>query len=421
MSTTFRKAGVACGTAFASIAIALTTATGGWASSSSLVVGGIGAGSLDPRLYTGLLGGDLEGQIYSVEWPAEAGPMTGKDDLTLGASINIGIDSLTQEISDALARLSRDSEGNVLNGEQVTVVGLSAGSLVVNEVLRNMVLSGELTDPDEISFIVVEDSSRQELIKDATYNKRFDYTYRLPPITRYDVVAVTGEYDGLADMPDRWWNFLAVVNAMAGAIVVHVPVMFADLDEVPEENITVDVNIKEGTTTHYLVPAKVLPLVQVLPFLKSQEAALKAKIDKGYKRNDPVTTASATSLVAEASTAAAQTVTLDVAATPVTAAADAAGDAVSATEAEPVTKTEAATRREARAEARAEAKEARAEAKAARAEARAAAKAEAAEARAAAKAERAAAREARKAARADSDVDSPADETGSSDAAGASE
>lgn len=247
MSTTFRKAGVVCGTAFASIAIALTMAAGGWASSSSLVVGGIGAGSLDPpRLYNGLLGGTLEGQIYSVEWPAEAGPMTGKDDLTLGASINIGIDSLTQEISDALARLSRDSDGNVLNGEQVTVVGLSAGSLVVNEVLRNMVLAGELTDPDEISFIVVEDSSRQELIKDATYNSRFDYTYRLPPVTRYDVVAVTGEYDGLADMPDRWWNFLAVANAMAGAIVVHVPVMFADLDEVPEENITVDVNIKGG-------------------------------------------------------------------------------------------------------------------------------------------------------------------------------
>ncbi len=249
MSTTFRKAGVVCGTAFASIAIALTMAAGGWASSSSLVVGGIGgAGSLDPpRLYNGLLGGGtLEGQIYSVEWPAEAGPMTGKDDLTLGASINIGIDSLTQEISDALARLSRDSDGNVLNGEQVTVVGLSAGSLVVNEVLRNMVLAGELTDPDEISFIVVEDSSRQELIKDATYNSRFDYTYRLPPVTRYDVVAVTGEYDGLADMPDRWWNFLAVANAMAGAIVVHVPVMFADLDEVPEENITVDVNIKGG-------------------------------------------------------------------------------------------------------------------------------------------------------------------------------
>ncbi|HEY9267566.1 MAG TPA: PE-PPE domain-containing protein, partial [Mycobacterium sp.] len=233
-------------------------------------------------------------------------------------------------------------------------------------------------------------------------------------------IVITGEYDGMADMPDRPWNLLAVVNAMAGAIVVHVPVMYtSDLDELPnlpEKYITTDVNSSGGTTTHYLVPTKVLPLVQLLPFLKSQEAALKAKIDKGYKRNDPVTTtAGATSLVAEASTAA-ETVTLDVEATPVTATADAAAGAVSVTEAEPVTKTEAATLREARAEARAEAK-------AARAEARAAAKAEAADARAAAKAERAAAREARKAARADdgSDVDSPADETGSSDAAGASE
>ena len=33
----------------------------------------------------------------------------------------------------ALARLSRDEDGNVINGERVTVVGLSAGSLVVTE------------------------------------------------------------------------------------------------------------------------------------------------------------------------------------------------------------------------------------------------------------------------------------------------
>ena len=60
-----------------------------------------------------------------------------------------------------------------------------------------------------------------------------------------------------------------------------------------------DDNIKGGTTTHYLVPTKVLPLVQVMPFLKPREAELRAKIDKGYARNDPVTTtARATTLVA---------------------------------------------------------------------------------------------------------------------------
>ncbi len=300
MSTSIRKAGIACGAFVVSVAVALSTVTGASASNSAVVIGGIGAGSMSDLLMAPLLGGALEGQErVNVNWPAQAGPMTGNADLSLGASINIGITNLTAAIDTALGKLSRDTNGTVINGEKVTVVGLSAGSLVVNEVLRNMIASDQLTDPDEISFVLVEDSSRQELIKDASYNRKFDYTYHLPPVVPHDVVVVTGEYDGMADLPDRWWNGLAVMNAMAGAIFVHVPVMYADLSTVPEQNITVDENIKGGTTTHYLVPTKVLPLVQLNPSLKSREAELRAKIDKGYARNDPVTTtASATTLVA---------------------------------------------------------------------------------------------------------------------------
>ncbi len=300
MSTSIRKAGTACGAFVASVAVALSTATGACASNSAVVVGGIGAGSMGDLLMAPLLGGALKNQErVNVNWPAEAGPMTGRGDLTLGASINIGVTNLTAAINTALAKLSRDASGNVINGENVTVVGLSAGTLVVDEVLRNMIASGALTDPSEITFVLAEDSSRQKLIKDATYNKKFDYTYHLPPVVPYDVVVVTGEYDGMADLPDRPWNGLATMNAMAGAIFVHVPVMYADLSKVPAENITVTVNSSGGTTTHYLVPTTTLPLVQMNPRLKSREAELKIKIDKGYARNDLVTsTASATTLVA---------------------------------------------------------------------------------------------------------------------------
>ena len=376
MRTTIRKTGVACGTAVTSLAIALSTATGAGASNSAVIIGGIGAGSMGDLLMAPLLGGALRGQErVNVNWPAQAGPMTGKDDLTLGASIAIGITNLTASIDTALGKLSRDANGNVLNGEKVTVVGLSAGSLVVNEVLRNMIASGDLTDPDEISFVVVEDSSRQELIKDASHNRKFDYTYHLPPVVPYDVVVVTGEYDGMADLPDRWWNFLAVANAMAGAIFVHVPVMYSDLSKVPDENITVDENIKGGTTTHYLVPTKTLPLVQLMPLLKSREAQLKAKIDKGYARNDPVTTTADATAKEAAEPAAQEAESTEPAADP-------------------------AARRSARAEARVEAATARREA---RAEARVEAATARREARAEAKAEAAARREARAASRADSD------------------
>ena len=103
MRTTIRRAGVACGTALASLAIALSTATGAWASNSAVVIGGIGAGSMSDLLMAPLLGGALKGQErVNVNWPAQAGPMTGTGDLTLGASIDIGITNLTAAIDTAL-------------------------------------------------------------------------------------------------------------------------------------------------------------------------------------------------------------------------------------------------------------------------------------------------------------------------------
>ena len=393
MKTSIRKVGVACGTAFASAAIAVTAATSAGASSSALVVGGLGASSLGDVAMAQLLAGELKGQErVSIWWPAEAAPMTGG--MKVGDAIDIGAANLSAAIDTALGKLSFDANGNLLAGEMVTVVGLSAGSLVVDEAMRQLMAEGDIPDPDTIRFIVLEDSLRAQLLKEATYSRKFDYTYQPPPATPYDVIVITGEYDGLSDMPDRRWNFLAVANAMAGKTFVHVPVMFTtDLDtlpSLPEKNIRVEVNEAGGTTTYYLVPTKTLPLVQMLPFLKPREAELKAKIDKGYSRNDPVAT-----------TAVAATVASSVETTE-----------ASPTEVQPAPTTDAAAKREARAEARAEAQAERAEAKAERAEARAAAKAEAA-----------AKREARRAARAEaaSGSASSADGSGSPDSSTSSE
>ncbi|KRE33223.1 colicin transporter [Mycobacterium sp. Soil538] len=407
-----RKAGVACGTAFASIALALSTATGAGASSTAVMIGGIKIPTMTDLMMAPLLEGAFKNQTRtSVTWPAQAGPYSGKGDMTLGASIAIGIPALDTAIDTALGNLSRDAQGNVIDGEKVTVVGMSAGSLVVNEVLRDWVKAGELPDPDEVSFIVIEDSSRQKLINDVKYSSKFDYTYQPPPITPYDIIVITGEYDGMADMPDRPFNFLAIANAMAGSIVVHVPVMYTtSLAELAAlegtKYYTEDTNIKGGVTKHYLVPTATLPLVQLMPWLKPKEAELKAKIDKGYSRNDPVTaTVAKTAALAPADDSATETTTEP--------ASKAGGDEASAGQAQPAPKVEAQSRRDARAEARAEAKAARAEAKAARAEARAAAKADAA-----------AKREARKAAREEAKSggdDAPSDESGSSDSSGSSE
>ena len=297
MRVGIRKAGVACGSLVASALLAFSSPS--WASSSALVIGGLDTPQLHDIIMAQILGDLTHGQErVSVNWPAEAGPYTGKDDLTLGQSIDVGIENLNAEIAAALGRLTRDENGNVLNGEKVTVIGLSAGSLVTTEVLRQMAADPNAVGDDEISFYLVADSSRQELIKDSKYNPKYDYTYQPAPDTVYDTHVITGEFDGLADMPDRWWNLTAVVNAMAGAIVVHIPVMFADLDDVPAENITVKTNALGGTTTHYLVPTEELPLVTLLPFLKPMEESLRASVERGYKRYDDVPSAARTAAVA---------------------------------------------------------------------------------------------------------------------------
>ena len=293
MGISLRKSGVVCGTVFASAALALSAATPGMAANTALIIGGISTPSLTDPLMAPLLGGKFKDQQrVSVKWPAQAGPMTGRGDLTLGASIAQGKTNLTAQINSAL--------GQVANGEKVTVVGLSAGSLVVNEVLRELEGSANAPGKDKITFVVVADSSRQKVISQARYNSNFDYTYQPAPETKYDVIVVTGEYDGMADFPDRWWNVLAIANAIAGGIYVHVPVMYADLSKVPAQNISVDTNSVGGTTTHYLVPTEKLPLVRLFPSLAKREAELKAKIDAGYSRNDVVAQATPNTLVAAA-------------------------------------------------------------------------------------------------------------------------
>ncbi|PQP51107.1 PE-PPE domain-containing protein [Mycolicibacterium austroafricanum] len=278
-----RSAGGAFASLLAASVLSFTTALAPATAGTALVVGGVGQPTVPDWVMENLLAGrfadDTREDIY---WPAEAKPYT-TGTRTLGQSVAEGTENLYEAI--------------MTSSVPITVVGMSGGSLVVDETMRRLLVNpDEAPIPADLTFVIIADSSRQQFINRIKYSSRFDYTYRPAPETQYDVIVVTGEYDGFADFPDRWWNFTAVLNAYAGVLTEHIPTAFADLDEVPSENITITVNDLGGTTTHYLVPAKTLPLVKLFPGLKAREAELKRQIDSAYKRND-VTTAS-TSLLA---------------------------------------------------------------------------------------------------------------------------
>jgi hypothetical protein len=229
----------------------------------------------------------------SVEWPAQAWPLTGLTSLTVGQSVAIGVEQLEEAIDGS-------------SGPTV-VLGISQGSLVVDAVQRQLAANG--TDL-ELSFVTIADMNRGNGIFThfrGVYIPILDYTPRPEPVTPYNTIVVAQEYDGWADFPDRPWNLLATMNAIAGSGVVpgfagvHDATVSADLSQVPPKNITTTVNSRGGTTKSYLVPTRDLPLLAPLrdwgvpkPLVDTVNHLLKPVVDAGYSRNDSPSVAPST-------------------------------------------------------------------------------------------------------------------------------
>lgn len=282
MNTVMRAIGVSVMAA----GVALSSAHAAEAANKVLMVNGLGAGDLGPLAMATILGGAYSGSNYvreNVSWPAQAKPLVGKD-YTLTQSITAGANNLDAAIVKSLAA-----------GDTVTVIGLSAGALVVDEEIGRLNAKANSPDKSKLTFVVIADSSRANFNKNR-YDATIGYQYKVPAESKYNVTVVTGQYDGYADPPDRPTNLTAVANAAAGSQLVHIPSMLAPLSAVPSSNVTVTTNAKGGVTTSYLVPTKTLPLVMLNPKLASQEAALRKQIDAAYFRNDPKKASAATTV-----------------------------------------------------------------------------------------------------------------------------
>ena len=279
-----RPTGIAiCAVATVSLAIPLATSA---LADTALFVGGVGEPMLYEPIMSQALGGQFTGTApdgtqwvrKSIQWPAGAAPYYGS--ATLGDSVATGTDTLYNAITD----------GSITG--PITVVGSSAGALVVDETLRRLAADPNGGPNKPLTFVVIADGSRQDAFKSGSslFGSLAGYTYQTPAETKYNVTVVTYEYDGFADFPDRPWNLLADANAVAGILVEHNATYFADLDGLASTSTTNDVG---GTTTRYLIPATTLPLVTLIPSLASQEDSLRQMIDTGYSRNDATTAAAA--------------------------------------------------------------------------------------------------------------------------------
>ena len=204
--------------------------------------------------------------------------------VTLPATDDFGQD--VADATDELYMLVYNTPG------QKTIGAVSEGGPVLWETLRR--LDSDLADnnantpsPEELDAVVYGDPSRHWFLWGSSVR---GYTYRPPPETPYHVTVVMAEYDGVADFPDNWFNLLAVVNAIMGADQLHVSAAFSG-ELKPEYIITETTNSKGGTTTVYLIPTPVLPLLQpwadngVGPaFISALDGFLRPIIDSAYVR-----------------------------------------------------------------------------------------------------------------------------------------
>lgn len=180
-----------------------------------------------------------------------------------------------------------------------TIGSVSAGSPVVYNVLRMLDQDPNPPAPEELNAAVYGGIS-------ARWYRGTGVRYQPPPETQYDLTVVKAEYDGIADWPDNPFNGLAAVNAVMGALLMHVPMAYYDISQVPADHITVsEPNSRGGVTTSILIPTPVLPLLQ--PMLKKGadpdriaelDAKLRPIVDRAYTRNQ---TTADTTVAAEAS------------------------------------------------------------------------------------------------------------------------
>jgi hypothetical protein len=266
-----------------------------------LALGGIGYETIDADLIRRVLGGAAanDENLVGVRWPAQMTPLYGT--LTLGQSVAGGVESMYAAI--------RETPGKKV------VSGASGGALVVDDELVRVANAPNPPAADEVSFVVIGDANRGmfRFFQGMTL-PYLDYTVPKIPDTPYNVMVVKGEYDGIGDWPDRWWNVLADLNALAATGLVqqllpkevvqafaldsfgsvHYDAMFSDIKKVPPQDVTTSVNSKGGVTTTYLVPTADLPLLRPLSKLGVPQNVvdgltkiLRPIVDSAYYRNDP--------------------------------------------------------------------------------------------------------------------------------------
>ena len=277
--------------AAAAVAIAATPLTAN--ADSRVVIGGTAPPLLDTQwtrpqwwadqLVLGMNWVPGAATVERIDYPASRGPAD--NNIPMLDSVLIGASA-----TDATVRAQIAAKTG-----PVTVVGMSQGAMVADLLMARWAVDPLAPSPDDVRFVVMGDPFRGILRAFAagTQIPLVDVTVIRPVDTAYDVDVIVGEYDGLGDPPDRWWNLLADVNALLGMQYVH----GSGREELASPDrtslLSAVTNSAGGTTTTYLLHTQLLPLTMPLRTLgvnaevvDQLDAVLRPIVDSAYVRND---------------------------------------------------------------------------------------------------------------------------------------
>ncbi|MCB0930832.1 MAG: PE-PPE domain-containing protein [Mycobacterium sp.] len=179
--------------------------------------------------------------------------------------------------------------------QPLAVVGQSEGTIVLDTERARLENDPDAPAPDQLEFVLFNSPTRglvTTLFREGTHIPFVDLTVAPPVESRYDTSLIIHEYDIWGDFPDRPWNLLTLVNAVAAMVFAH-QLAYEVPSQLAPENVTTVVNSKGATDTTYFVPAATLPLTEILRVVGMPDRAVDALdnairplIDAGYSRND---------------------------------------------------------------------------------------------------------------------------------------
>ncbi|MGO9158556.1 PPE family protein [Mycobacterium sp.] len=220
-----------------------------------------------------------------VNYPATAGLLSGFFKPTADQSMAIGQKALNTDILNATS-----------NGQSVVVAGESMGSMVIDREEAYLFTQSNAPSPNQVTFVEFSNPERglaDTYLPAGIHVPLLGYTVENPPVTPYNTTIVYHQYEGFADPPDRPWNLLADANAVMGVNHYHLYTEFTSQTQVVEVGSPVT-NLAGGTTTTYMVPATILPLLLPLqtfgvpaPIIDHLNSVLTPMVNEGYSQYDP--------------------------------------------------------------------------------------------------------------------------------------